>query len=273
MINALSDPKKAKGHVPYRDSKLTRILQEALGGNSLSVMIAAVSPASINYDETLSTLQYASRAKNIKNKATKNESETGRIIRELKEEIEQLRSKLHKRTSIRNFEEDEEYQRLMASLAYAEKQTWEEKRRATEEMLEKATGLLQEIESHHGSLQIALKLVNEHKADTESLISTLSIENDELYQQNRRLSQEKAVLTLHNKLLLKPDPSKPSVKKNKVFPTDVDGVLYSQISINAPGRVNNKVISIRKYYGLLLSLLFFVVATIALGALYAVTFV
>jgi hypothetical protein len=59
--------------VPYRDSKLTRLLQESLGGNALTVMIATVSPAGVNYDETLSTLQYANRAKNIKNETRRNE--------------------------------------------------------------------------------------------------------------------------------------------------------------------------------------------------------
>lgn len=57
-----------KGHIPYRDSKLTRLLQDSLGGNSKTVMLTAVSPADYNFDETLSTLRYANRAKNIKNK-------------------------------------------------------------------------------------------------------------------------------------------------------------------------------------------------------------
>ena len=55
-------------HIPYRDSKLTRLLQDSLGGNTKTIMIAAISPADYNYDETLSTLRYASRAKFIKNK-------------------------------------------------------------------------------------------------------------------------------------------------------------------------------------------------------------
>lgn len=60
--------------VPYRDSSLTRILQNALGGNSKTIMICAISPASLNYEETLGTLRYADRAKKILNKATINES-------------------------------------------------------------------------------------------------------------------------------------------------------------------------------------------------------
>lgn len=58
----------AAGHVPYRDSKLTRLLQDSLGGNTKTIMCANMGPADWNYDETLSTLRYANRAKNIKNK-------------------------------------------------------------------------------------------------------------------------------------------------------------------------------------------------------------
>jgi hypothetical protein len=66
VISALVDGKTH--HIPYRDSKLTRLLQDSLGGNTKTIMIAAISPANYNYDETLSTLRYASRAKFIQNK-------------------------------------------------------------------------------------------------------------------------------------------------------------------------------------------------------------
>lgn len=87
---------KGKGSVviPYRDSALTRILQNALGGNSKTLMICAISPATDNYDETLSTLRYADQAKKIKNKAIINESEQDKMIRELKEENEKLKATL-----------------------------------------------------------------------------------------------------------------------------------------------------------------------------------
>lgn len=71
VIASLTDPSK-HGHVPYRDSKLTRILQDSLGGNSRTVMIAACSPAECNFGETLNTLKYAYRAKSIKNKPVVN---------------------------------------------------------------------------------------------------------------------------------------------------------------------------------------------------------
>ena len=77
--------------VPYRESKLTFILKPFLGGNAKTSMVAALSPASINYDETLSTLKYAWQVKAIKNVATVNESPQDKLIRELKEEIERLR--------------------------------------------------------------------------------------------------------------------------------------------------------------------------------------
>ncbi|XP_077978175.1 kinesin-like protein KIF28 [Glandiceps talaboti] len=92
VIKALGDLGSGKkvSHVPYRDSVLTRLLKNALGGNSKTIMIAAISPADINYEETLSTLRYADRAKSIKTKAVVNESETDKLIRELKEENARL---------------------------------------------------------------------------------------------------------------------------------------------------------------------------------------
>ncbi|OAR01404.1 hypothetical protein LLEC1_04072 [Akanthomyces lecanii] len=101
VIAALADlstggAKKKKGvsQVPYRDSVLTWLLKDSLGGNSMTAMIAAISPADINYDETLSTLRYADSAKRIKNHAVINEDANARMIRELKEELALLRSKL-----------------------------------------------------------------------------------------------------------------------------------------------------------------------------------
>ncbi|KAK3906441.1 hypothetical protein C8A05DRAFT_29720 [Staphylotrichum tortipilum] len=100
VIAALADlstgkkKKGAAGQVPYRDSVLTWLLKDSLGGNSMTAMIAAISPADINYDETLSTLRYADSAKRIKNHAVINEDANARMIRELKEELALLRNKL-----------------------------------------------------------------------------------------------------------------------------------------------------------------------------------
>ncbi|PAA68256.1 hypothetical protein BOX15_Mlig015918g1 [Macrostomum lignano] len=96
VISALADISggKKKVMVPYRDSVLTKLLQNALGGNSKTVMIAALSPADINYDETLSTLRYADRAKKIKNQAVVNENPMDKLLRELQEENERLKKAL-----------------------------------------------------------------------------------------------------------------------------------------------------------------------------------
>eukprot|EP00928_Gymnodinium_smaydae_P029886 TRINITY_DN22381_c0_g4_i1.p1 TRINITY_DN22381_c0_g4~~TRINITY_DN22381_c0_g4_i1.p1 ORF type:complete len:787 (+),score=149.03 TRINITY_DN22381_c0_g4_i1:214-2574(+) len=80
--------------VPYRDSKLTRLLQNALGGSSKTIMVCALSPASSNYEETLSTLRYADRAKKIKNNATVNENPQDRLIRQLQEDNAALKAML-----------------------------------------------------------------------------------------------------------------------------------------------------------------------------------
>ncbi|XP_071955495.1 kinesin-like protein KIF17 isoform X2 [Antedon mediterranea] len=89
VISALVDGKSK--HIPYRDSKLTRLLQDSLGGNTKTLMVACLSPADNNYDETLSTLRYANRAKNIKNKPKINEDPKDALLREYQEEIKKLK--------------------------------------------------------------------------------------------------------------------------------------------------------------------------------------
>ncbi|XP_039984612.1 kinesin-like protein KIF1A isoform X3 [Xiphias gladius] len=87
--------KKAESFIPYRDSVLTWLLRENLGGNSRTAMVAALSPADINYDETLSTLRYADRAKQIRCNAVINEDPNNRLVRELKEEVSRLKDLLY----------------------------------------------------------------------------------------------------------------------------------------------------------------------------------
>jgi len=144
--------KKGSGkdvHVPYRDSVLTWLLKEGLGGNAKTIMIAAISPADDNYDESLSTLRYADRAKQIKNKAVVNEDENGRMIRELKKEIAALREALAKNGGVpagaaapagMSDQEKEEYLALKEQMKASEEQmrqmnmTWEEKVKESEEL-------------------------------------------------------------------------------------------------------------------------------------------
>ena len=93
VITALCDG-KAK-HIPYRDSNLTRLLQDSLGGNTKTVMIAALSPANYNFEETMSTLRYANRAKQIKNKPKVNEDPKDALLKQYEDEIKQLRDMLN----------------------------------------------------------------------------------------------------------------------------------------------------------------------------------
>jgi len=94
VISALSDPNRRGQHVPFRDSKITRLLQDSLGGNSKTLMIACVSPADINFEESLNTLKYAQRARNIKNKAVINRDPNAAKLTALRERISELESLL-----------------------------------------------------------------------------------------------------------------------------------------------------------------------------------
>uniref|UniRef100_A0A8C7YRA6 Kinesin family member 21B n=1 Tax=Oryzias sinensis TaxID=183150 RepID=A0A8C7YRA6_9TELE len=94
VISALGDQSKKGGHVPYRDSKLTRLLQDSLGGNSHTLMIACVSPSDRDFMETLNTLKYANRARNIKNKVVVNQDKTSQQISALRAEIARLQMEL-----------------------------------------------------------------------------------------------------------------------------------------------------------------------------------
>ncbi|XP_062500955.1 kinesin-like protein KIF28P isoform X2 [Corticium candelabrum] len=138
VIAALADNKSGT-IVPYRDSVLTKLLKNALGGNSKTIMVAALSPADINYEETLSTLRYADRAKQIKTKAVVNESPTEKLIRELREENDKLLLLLKQGGSTlteltaTGTEDDGDAEELRAQLEENEKQmnemkqNWEQK--------------------------------------------------------------------------------------------------------------------------------------------------
>ncbi|KAM9666802.1 kinesin-like protein KIF13A isoform 5-T5 [Trichechus inunguis] len=136
VISSLADQAAGKGKnkfVPYRDSVLTWLLKDNLGGNSQTSMIATISPAADNYEETLSTLRYADRAKRIVNHAVVNEDPNARLIRELREEVEKLREQLSQAEAMKApelKEKLEESEKLIKELTV----TWEEKLRKTEEI-------------------------------------------------------------------------------------------------------------------------------------------
>ncbi|XP_038302371.1 kinesin-like protein KIF13A isoform X1 [Canis lupus familiaris] len=136
VISSLADQAAGKGKnkfVPYRDSVLTWLLKDNLGGNSQTSMIATISPAADNYEETLSTLRYADRAKRIVNHAIVNEDPNAKVIRELREEVEKLKGQLSQAEAMKApelKEKLEESEKLIKELTV----TWEEKLRKTEEI-------------------------------------------------------------------------------------------------------------------------------------------
>ncbi|XP_041648714.1 kinesin-like protein KIF13A isoform X3 [Cheilinus undulatus] len=162
VISALADQSAGKGKakfVPYRDSVLTWLLKDNLGGNSKTAMIATVSPAADNYEETLSTLRYADRAKRIVNHAVVNEDPNARIIRELREEVEKLKVQLSQAESMKAPELKEklhESEKLIQEMTV----TWEEKLRKTEEI---ATERQRQLESMGISLETSGIKVKEDK--------------------------------------------------------------------------------------------------------------
>ncbi|CAN4122646.1 unnamed protein product [Withania somnifera] len=107
VISALGDEKKRKEgvHVPYRDSKLTRLLQDSLGGNSRTVMIACISPADINAEETLNSLKYANRARNIQNKPVVNRDPVSSEMLKMRQQLEFLQAELCARGGGASFDE------------------------------------------------------------------------------------------------------------------------------------------------------------------------
>ncbi|OQS07958.1 kinesin [Thraustotheca clavata] len=132
VINALVEDARTgkKSFIPYRNSKLTRVLQESLGGNSLCSMLATLSPANINFIETLGTLKYASRAKSIKVNAKKNEEASQ--ISQLNEEIAALKKRLMEQqsTSVDPLEKNEmiaRFEKQIQEMDAVRMQTWEDK--------------------------------------------------------------------------------------------------------------------------------------------------
>eukprot|EP00928_Gymnodinium_smaydae_P074362 TRINITY_DN5741_c0_g2_i1.p1 TRINITY_DN5741_c0_g2~~TRINITY_DN5741_c0_g2_i1.p1 ORF type:complete len:1176 (-),score=203.57 TRINITY_DN5741_c0_g2_i1:156-3683(-) len=155
VINALSSQSTSqkKLFIPYRNSKLTRVLQESLGGNSFCTMLANISPASVNSEETLSTLNYAKRAKVIRVKAIKNE-EVAKVAK-LNSEVDHLRERLQEQAalamdtqiemdSVERENIEEKYNRQIEELQSMIKQTWQDKQQISAQHEEERNKLLEE---------------------------------------------------------------------------------------------------------------------------------
>ncbi|XP_076468028.1 kinesin-like protein KIF3A isoform X2 [Babylonia areolata] len=128
VLSALGDPKKKGGHVPYRESVVTRLLQDSLGGNAMTLMLVTVSPLDKAYQSTNSALQYGQFAKAVKNHARMNLDDTQDIIAELRQDISKLRDKIAAAPEP-NRDDVTKMEDLVSDLQLAKKQTWEEKER------------------------------------------------------------------------------------------------------------------------------------------------
>uniref|UniRef100_A0A6Q2Z6A4 Kinesin-like protein n=1 Tax=Esox lucius TaxID=8010 RepID=A0A6Q2Z6A4_ESOLU len=238
-------------HVPYRESKLTRILQDSLGGRTKTSIIATVSPASINLEETLSTLDYANRAKNIMNKPEVNQKLTKRtLIKEYTEEIERLKRDLAA-TRDKNgvYLSSENYENMSCTISSLEEQVTEytdriaaveeELKRVTElfddskEKLDQCTNDLEEkkqkLEETHKNLQeTKLKLTEE-----ELMVSELATTEKKLYNTADKLlttvdASTKDVFGLHAKLERKKQVEEHNSEIQMTFAERMDAV-FSQM--------------------------------------------
>ncbi|XP_064636448.1 kinesin-II 95 kDa subunit-like [Lineus longissimus] len=186
VISALGDPKKKGGHVPYRDSKITRLLQDALGGNCISLMFANLSPADNAHQDTLTTLQYAQFAKNIKNQGVKvNLDDTTQMITQLREEISHLRTKLQNATEM-NKDDVLRMEDLIRDLKIAKNQTWEEKERLSDKYEdERRTNL-----ANKGILEWVMDTMKKGNKELQERLLLLQKEKDQLtltYKDKRRV--------------------------------------------------------------------------------------
>lgn len=144
VINTLASnvTKKKPGVVPYRSSLLTHLLKPSLGGNAKTTILAAISPADMNYGETLSTLRFADRAKQIKNVAIVNEDPNDRLIRQLKEEMQMLRKQLQSASGLGSREKEAikaEMEDMFKKKMSLEKAEWEKTQEDMEGSMQTST--------------------------------------------------------------------------------------------------------------------------------------
>ncbi|XP_061391666.1 kinesin-like protein KIF3A [Musca vetustissima] len=192
VISALVDGKSS--HIPYRNSKLTRLLQDSLGGNSKTVMCATISPADTNYMETISTLRYASRTKNITNRMHVNEEPKDALLRHFQEEIERLRKQLEEgyeeeqpEEEVEEVEEDEDDEEIEAEVLA------EDQNQITEKALEKQR--LRELK------QAKKEALEKRKREHQMEISKTKSEQEQL--RNKLMSLEGKILVGGENLLEK----------------------------------------------------------------------
>ncbi|XP_071087472.1 kinesin-II 95 kDa subunit-like [Haliotis cracherodii] len=175
LLGALGDSKKKGGYLPYRETKITQLLQDALGGNSLSLMVGLVGPADSSYHDTLATLQHAQYARSVKNKAFQNMDETYTIITDLRFEISKLKDKLAA-ASEPNKDDVDKLEGLVHDLQTAKKQTWEEKERVSKKVEEERKTNL----ANKGVLEWVMDSMKKGSQELQDRLVILQKEKDQL---------------------------------------------------------------------------------------------
>jgi len=218
VISALVDGKTS--HIPYRDSKLTRLLQDSLGGNAKTIMVATISPASYNFDETITTLRYANRAKNIKNKPRINEDPKDALLRQFQEEIARLKGEMMKKGGKKkkrrkekgenegdggdSEEEDEGEEDKFAAQQKARLEEEKNKIKNDESIIaEERKKMLEKIEEKEKEMKKAdeqkKKLESKLKAMESKLLSGGKNILDHTNEQHRELEQRRKLISEQNK--------------------------------------------------------------------------
>ncbi|XP_034754345.1 kinesin-like protein KIF11 [Etheostoma cragini] len=254
-------------HIPYRESKLTRILQDSLGGRTKTSIIATVSPSSSNLEETLSTLEYASRAKNIMNKPEVNQKLTKRtLIKEYTEEIERLKRDLAA-TRDKNgvYLSAENYETMLGQITSHEEHTSEYSDRiaAMEEEIKKVTELFMDsktrleqctvdLDEKHQMLEETskdLQLTKEKLSQEEFVCSELSVVQESLYNTAGQLlstvdASTSDVMGLHDKLDRKKKVEQHNSEIQQSFSQRMEGALSSmQRCIQQHGDQHHRMLS------------------------------
>lgn len=166
---------KSGGNIPYRNSKVSRILQPSLGGNAATVILAQISPSDKNYQETIKTLQTTASARSLKNQVAINLDETDSIIRDLRGEISHLREKITKNPDARK-EEIVKMEDLVQDLQIAKRQTWEEKKRLSAQYEEERKTNL----ANKGILEWVMDTAQKGNKEVQERVLLLQKEKDQL---------------------------------------------------------------------------------------------
>ncbi|XP_046859359.1 kinesin-like protein KIF27 isoform X2 [Xenia sp. Carnegie-2017] len=212
VISALSDAKKKTGHIPYRDSKITRILKDSLGGNARTVMLTCVSPAAANLAENLNSLKYASRARYIKNKPVVNRDPQAAKMAEMQDEIQALREELQRTRAMTIESVSDVSEGLRMKEFHVELERAQQELETVRGLLDEATALLDDVRKGNGMNKTQMNQYERLRKGLESLKkqrnvahqSSFGKQSEEIIQQlKKQLEKCKNDLAADNEIFAK----------------------------------------------------------------------